>query len=378
LITLTDTLSAVRQPLPDGPVRLYVCGITPYDTTHIGHAFTFLQFDALVRALRWMGREVTYVQNVTDVDDSLLKRARELGVDWKALGNEYTARYLRDMAALDVFPPDHLVAATSVMPTIHRITADLLAQGSAYRVEGGDVFFQVGSDPRYGKLSKLPRTEMLAIAARQDDADVDDPRKRDPLDVILWKAWSGASKEPRWQSPWGPGRPGWHVECVAVNHAYHGPQVTIHGGGDDLVFPHHETEIAISECATGERPFGRIWLHAAMASLGGEKMSKSLGNLVFVDDLLTRFPAGAIRLYLLSHHRRHAFEWSEDRLAEAADRLERLRAAAGEPDRDGDAHGAFRAALEDDMNTEAAVAALDHARGATLRELAGVLGLRLG
>ena len=376
MITLTDTLSAARQPLPDGPVRLYVCGITPYDTTHLGHAFTFLQFDALVRALRWMGREVVYVQNVTDVDDSLLKRAHELGADWRALGDEYTARYRRDMAALGVLPPDHLVAATSVMPTIHRITAELLAQGSAYQVAGGDVFFHVGSNPHYGELSRLPREEMLTIAAGQDDADVDDPRKRDPLDVVLWRAWSGSDEEPRWESPWGPGRPGWHVECVAVNHAYHGPRVTIHGGGDDLIYPHHESEIAISECATGERPFVRIWIHAAMASLGGAKMSKSLGNLVFIDDLLPRFPADAIRLYLLSHHWRQAFEWSEERLAETADTLERLRAAAREPDRSDGARKAFRAALEDDMNAEGAIAALEGATGATLRELGGVLGLR--
>jgi L-cysteine:1D-myo-inositol 2-amino-2-deoxy-alpha-D-glucopyranoside ligase len=377
LITLTDTLTAARQPLPAGPVRVYVCGITPYDTTHLGHAFTFLQLDAVVRALRWMGREVIYVQNVTDIDDSLLKRARELGLDWKALGDDYEARYLRDMAALNVAPPDHLVSATSVISTIVAITERLLAGGAAYQVAGGDVFFDVGSNPHYGELSKLPREQMLAIAARQDDVDLSDTRKRDPLDVVLWQAWSGAQDEPRWDSPWGPGRPGWHVECVAVNHAYHGPQVTIHGGGDDLIYPHHETEIAISECATGVRPFVRLWMHVAMASLGGEKMSKSLGNLVFVDDLLPRYPADAIRLYLLSHHRRQSFEWSEDRLAESADRIERLSSAVREPDRDGGAREAFRAALEDDVDTVAAVAALDVARGPTLRELAAVVGLRL-
>ena len=377
MITLTDTLTAARQPLPAGPVRVYVCGITPYDTTHLGHAFTFLQFDAVVRALRWMGREVIYVQNVTDIDDSLLKRARELAVDWKALGDDYSARYLRDMAALNVAPPDELVTATSVIPTIQAITAKLLAGGSAYQVAGGDVFFDVGSNPHYGELSKLSREEMLVIAGQQDDVDLSDTRKHDPLDVVLWQAWSGAEDEPHWDSPWGPGRPGWHVECVAVNHAYHGPQVTIHGGGEDLVYPHHETEIAISECATGARPFVHLWVHAAMASLGGEKMSKSLGNLVFVDDLLPRYPADAIRLYLLSHHRRQSFEWSEDRLAESADRVERLSSRVRVPDRDGGARAAFRAALEDDVDTVAAVAALDEARGSTLRELSGVLGLRL-
>jgi L-cysteine:1D-myo-inositol 2-amino-2-deoxy-alpha-D-glucopyranoside ligase len=377
LITLSDTLSGQRQPLPDGPVRLYVCGITPYDTTHLGHAFTFLQFDVLVRALRWMGREVIYVQNITDIDDSILKRARELGTDWRSLGEEYTQRYLRDLATLNVALPDHLVRATSVMPTIHAITAKLLENGSAYRVEGGDVFFHVASDPHYGELSKLPREAMLRIAGEQDDADVDDPRKRDPLDVVLWRRWSGDADEPKWDSPWGAGRPGWHAECVAINHAYHGPQLTIHGGGEDLAYPHHETEIAISECATGKRPFVRLWVHAAMASLGGHKMSKSLGNLVFVDELVPRYPPGAIRLYLLSHRYREPFEWSEQDLADAAERYTELLAAAGERDRDRGARDAFRFALEDDLDTKAALEAFVGARGETLRELAGVLGLRL-
>lgn len=378
MITLSDTLTGARQPLPDDPIRLYVCGITPYDTTHLGHAFTYLQFDALVRVLRWMGREVIYVQNVTDIDDSLLGRARQLGADWKALGDDYTARYLRDMAALGVEPPDHLVSATSVIPTIRDIIAALLAQGSAYQVEGGDVFFHVAANPHYGELSRLPRARMLEIAAGQDDADLDDPRKRDPLDVVLWRRWSGAADEPRWASPWGPGRPGWHVECVAVNHAFHGPQVGIHGGGADLVYPHHETEIAISECATGARPFVRLWVHTAMTSLDGEKMSKSLGNLVFVSDLLMRFPADAIRLYVLSHRYRHGLEWSEEGLAGAADSLRRLQASAHEPDSDaGGAREAFREALENDLDTPRALDVLGDARGPTLRELAAVLGLLL-
>ena len=377
MITLSDTLTRARQPLPDGPVRLYVCGITPYDTTHIGHAFTFLQFDALVRGLRWLGREMIYVQNITDVDDSLLKRARELGADWRELGDEYLARYLRDMAALNVAPPDHLVPATSVIPTIHEITARLLEQGSAYQVEGGDVFFHVAANPSYGELSKLSRERMLEIAARQDDVDLGDARKRDPLDVVLWQAWSGSADEPRWDSPWGAGRPGWHVECVAINHAYHGPRLTIHGGGQDLIFPHHETERALSECATGERPFAAIWMHVAMASLGGEKMSKSLGNLVFVDDLLPRFAAGAIRLHLLSQDRHRSFDWSEEGLVEAAARFDRLQAAAADSDREGGAREAFRTALEDDLDVPVAIAALDQARGSTLRELGAVLGLEL-
>jgi len=379
-VLLTDTLSATRQPLPDGPVKLYVCGVTPYDTTHVGHAFTFVQFDALVRALRWLypTREVAYVQNVTDVDDSILLRARKLQTDWRTLGDEQTKQYVQDVRDLNILPPTYFVRATAAMPTILRLTERLVDVESAYVVDRGSVFFRVSSAPSYGELSKLPRSKMLEIAGQQDDADVDDPRKEDPLDFALWKGWSGREDEPCWPSPWGAGRPGWHVECSAVCHQYLGKQVTIHGGGADLVFPHHESEIVQSELATGVRPFVQVWTHVAMVWMDGAKMSKSLGNMVFVRDLLRRYPADAIRLYLLGHHYRQPFEWSASEMDDAASRAQSLAVAARQPERGGpSAREAFAAALSDDLDTPRALDVLNQTSGATLRELAAVLGLTL-
>jgi L-cysteine:1D-myo-inositol 2-amino-2-deoxy-alpha-D-glucopyranoside ligase len=354
-----------------------VCGVTPYDTTHLGHAFTFVQFDSLVRALRWLGRTVVYVQNVTDIDDSILQRARKLGVDWRALGDEQTALYLADMRALNVAEPDYFVRATDAIPTIHTMIEELLRAAAAYQAAGGGVYFRVRSTSTYGELSRLDRHQMLAVASQQDDADVDDPRKEDPLDFALWKAWTGRTDEPCWPSPWGPGRPGWHIECSAMCRQYLGPQLTLHGGGADLVFPHHESEIAQSERATGVRPFVRTWVHSAMVRMDGEKMSKSLGNMVFVRDLLARYSADALRLYLLGHHYRQVWEWSPADLDAAAARAERLALAAAEPDHAEDARQAFASALEDDLDTPRAIEALDRASGAPLRELASVLGLVL-
>jgi L-cysteine:1D-myo-inositol 2-amino-2-deoxy-alpha-D-glucopyranoside ligase len=379
-LNLSDTLSAARKPVPDGPIKLYVCGVTPYDTTHLGHAFTFVQFDTLVRALRWLSpeREVVYVQNVTDIDDSILARARKLGVDWRKLGDEQTAQYRADMQALNVAEPTHFVPATSAMATIHSLIGTLIDRGAAYAVEGGTVFFRVRSVPTYGELSKLPRDTMLEIASQQDDADTDDPRKEDPLDWALWKGWSGAPNEPCWESPWGGGRPGWHIECSALCLQYLGPQVTIHGGGADLVFPHHESEIAQSEKATGVRPFARIWSHVAMVRMDGEKMSKSLGNMVFARDLLRQYSADAIRLYLLSHHYRQVWEWAPAELDAAATLASRLSLAAAGPDSPaGDQQDALAEALSDDLNTPRAIEVLETASGQPLRKLAAVLGLTL-
>ncbi|MBA2558273.1 MAG: class I tRNA ligase family protein, partial [Chloroflexi bacterium] len=325
-----------------------------------------------------LGRDVVYVQNVTDIDDSILARARELGLDWRRLGNEETRRYLEDMHALNVADPDELVLATSCMPTILEMIDALLAREAAYRIGDGSVFFRIAARPTYGELSRLSRDEMLVVAGQQDDSDVDDARKEDPLDFALWRGWSGRDDEPWWDTPWGRGRPGWHIECSAVILRHHGPQITVHGGGVDLVYPHHESEIAQSEAATGVRPLARLWMHAAMTRMDGEKMSKSLGNMVFVRDLLTRYDADAIRLYLLSHHVRGPFEWSEAGLVRAAETLDALRRAAHRPDEVGDAQKAFRAALEDDLDTPAALRALGCAAGQPLRDLAGILGLRLG
>jgi L-cysteine:1D-myo-inositol 2-amino-2-deoxy-alpha-D-glucopyranoside ligase len=379
-VFLNDTLSAARKAVPEEPIKLYVCGVTPYDTTHLGHAFTFVQFDALVRALRWINpdRKVTYVQNVTDIDDSILVRARKLQVDWRSLGDEQTQIYQNDMRDLGVLPPTHLVRATGAIPTIHSLIGNLLERSAAYVVEGGSVFFRVRSRPAYGELSRLSREQMLEIASQQDDADVDDPRKEDPLDFALWKGWSGQSDEPCWESPWGRGRPGWHIECSALCRHYLGPQITIHGGGADLVFPHHESEIAQSETALGVRPFAEIWSHVAMVRMDGEKMSKSLGNMVFLRDLLRRHSPNAIRLYLLGHHYRGVWEWSPGEMAAAATLAGRLETAARDVDTSSaDVREAFKATLTDDLNTPAAIETLTPASGETLRTLGGVLGLVL-
>jgi L-cysteine:1D-myo-inositol 2-amino-2-deoxy-alpha-D-glucopyranoside ligase len=375
---LHDTLTAGEKPLPEGPIKLYVCGVTPYDTTHLGHAFTFVQFDTLVRAMRWLmpDRHVTYIQNVTDIDDSILMRARKLHVDWRSLGNEQTRQYQSDMQDLHVAGPDYLVRATEGLDTIRWFIESLIERQAAYVVEGGSVFFRLASWPRYGELSRLSYQQMLEIASQQDDADVDDPRKEDPLDFALWKGWSGAEDEPCWDSPWGRGRPGWHIECSALCKQFLGDQITLHGGGADLVFPHHESEIAQSEMATAKRPFAQIWAHVAMVRMDGEKMSKSLGNMVFVRDLLRQYSPNAIRLYLLAHHYRHVWEWSAAELASSASLADRLERMAGSPDSStSGAREEFASALAHDLDTPAAIEALQRASGATLRELGAVLGL---
>jgi L-cysteine:1D-myo-inositol 2-amino-2-deoxy-alpha-D-glucopyranoside ligase len=376
---LSDTLSATLKAAPEGPIKLYVCGITPYDTTHLGHAFTFVAFDTLVRAMRWLapGREVSYVQNVTDIDDSILMRARKLGVDWRSLGDQQTEQYRADMAGLGVAPPDRLARATASIPTMQLMIEKLLSRNAAYVVKGGSVFFRIAAVPTYGELSRLSRKEMFEIASHQDDADVDDPRKEDPLDFALWKGWSGQRDEPCWPSPWGPGRPGWHIECSAMCYEFLGEQITIHGGGADLIFPHHECEIAQSETALGKRPFAQIWSHIAMVRMNGEKMSKSLGNMIFLHDLLQTHSPDAIRLYLLGHHYREGWEWSIGGLDEAARLAAHLERASRGPDSASiEAREAFAAAVADDFDTVRAIGVLETQSGATLRELAGVLGLR--
>jgi L-cysteine:1D-myo-inositol 2-amino-2-deoxy-alpha-D-glucopyranoside ligase len=379
-LLLNDTLSAAKKALPQGPITLYVCGVTPYDTTHLGHAFTFVQFDVLVRAIRWLlpDRRVTYVQNVTDIDDSILMRARKLGTDWRTLGDEQIEQYRADMRSLNVAGPKDLVRATSAIATMQTLISKLIDHGAAYAVSGNSVFFRVAARPSYGELSGLSREQMLEIAGQQDDADLDDPRKEDPLDFALWKGWSGADDEPCWDSPWGRGRPGWHIECSALCRQYLGEQISLHGGGADLMFPHHESEIAQSETALGVRPFAHIWSHVAMVRMDGEKMSKSLGNMVFVRDLLRRYSPNAVRVYLLRHHYRAVWEWSPGELDSAASLASHLEASARAADTSaGEVRDIFASALADDLDTPRAVQTLTRASGGTLRELGGVLGLEL-
>ncbi len=374
---------------------MYVCGVTPYDTTHVGHAFTFLTFDILARWLRHQGVDVTYVQNVTDIDDDILRKAKEVGVTWTELGDREIAKYLKDMEDLNWIAPDHYVRATDHIPEMLEITQALIDKGHAYE-SGGNVYFSVASDPEFGKLSHIPRDMMLPIANERGNTP-DDPNKRDPLDFILWQAWQEG--EPSWDSPYGPGRPGWHVECSAMASRYLGPSIDIHGGGFDLVFPHHEAEIAQSENAFGVEPFARSWVHAAMVGYNGEKMSKSLGNLVLVSNTLESYTADALRLYLFSNHYRTPWTFEDEEMdrwaSVAGDLVEAIDLPAYGIDNELDVsleRERFLNAMDDDLNTPEAISALreiasailespedDDTRAAqrSLRELGGVLGLTL-
>ena len=380
-----------RQVAPfDGTsrqARIYVCGVTPYDTTHLGHAFTYLVFDVLGRNLRRHGYAVTYVQNVTDVDDDLLRRARRDRRDWRELAAENVAIFRDDLAALHIQPPDHYPWASQEIPGMLELIGRLLEQGIAYR-SGGNVYFRVQRFRRYGELSGFSRAEMIEVS-RERGADPDDPRKEDPLDFILWQ--QSAPDEPSWATPWGAGRPGWHVECSAMSYRYLGPRLDIHGGGGDLIYPHHESEIAQSESYTGQRPFARFWVHTGMLRYDGEKMSKSLGNMVFVRDLRRRYSADAIRLTLLGHHYRQSFEYHDAEQEGGQELADRLLAAVregvtGEADSAVDqllARGL--AALDDDLDTPAAIGVLRElaeclpsaARRRALTELGAALGLSL-
>ncbi|HLU34677.1 MAG TPA: cysteine--tRNA ligase, partial [Thermomicrobiales bacterium] len=277
-----------------GKVGIYVCGVTPYDTTHLGHAFTFLTFDILVRYLRYKGYDVTYVQNVTDIDDDILRKSNEVGMNWMELAQKETRRYREDMRNLNALEFDHYVAATEHIQQVVENVAALLDAGVAYEVNGS-VYYSVAKAPGFGKLSHLPHEEMLPIANERGNKP-DDPNKQDPLDFLLWQG--AIPGEPSWPAPWGAGRPGWHIECTAMSRYYLGDQIDIHGGGYDLIFPHHEAEIAQAESVTGKEPFVRYWMHVAMVDYQGEKMSKSLGNLVYTRDLLDTHSADAIRLCL--------------------------------------------------------------------------------
>ena len=384
---LRNTETGAVQPLLQGndPLRVYVCGVTPYDTTHLGHAYTYVMFDVLVRTLRATGKSVRYVQNVTDVDDDIIRRAGELATTWDQLAATETALFEADLAALNVRAPDVFPRASQSIPRIIELVRTLQAQGHAYPSDG-NVYFRVESVTDYGRLSRLSREEMIRLS-RERGADPDDPRKHDPLDFILWQR--SARGEPHWLSPWSEGRPGWHIECSAMALQHLGPQIDIHGGGADLIFPHHESEIAQSESATGARPFARIWMHVGMLRYQGEKMSKSLRNLVLVRDLLQRYDADSIRVLLLRHHYRDAWEYTEDQLQDARDWTEALREssagnAAGASGTDGgrgDGASRVRAALEDDLDTPTALELLSRIKAAGdpgWRQAADILGLQLG
>lgn len=313
---LFNTLTKKKEKLKtfqEKKVQLYVCGITPYDTTHLGHAFLYIFFDVFYRYLIHKGYDVNYVQNVTDIDDDILKRANEEKRDWKELGNYWTKEFLDDYKSLNMIMPTHYVKATETMDTIITMIRGLEQKGFTY-IKDKNVYFQISKFSRYGELSGLGKAEMLKLA-QERGGNPDDPCKKDPLDFILWQ--HSKKGEPQWESPWGAGRPGWHIECSAMSYKYLGSQIDIHGGGYDLIFPHHESEIAQTESYTGKSPFVRYWVHAAMLEYKGEKMSKSLGNMVFISDLLKKYSPNTIRWVLLSHHYRKEWGFAMNELDEA-------------------------------------------------------------
>lgn len=397
MLKLYNTLS--QQVEPFKPVRsavtVYVCGITPYDTTHLGHAFTYATADILIRYLETQGYEVNYVQNVTDIDDDILRKAKEVDEDWQVLGNRWTAHFIQDLQALNVRPPDDFPRATDVIPDIISIVQKLVAAGVAYEA-GGNVYFEIDAWPEYGKLCKMSRQEMLPIANERGN-NPDDPHKRDPLDFVLWQEQSPG--EPAWDSPWGPGRPGWHIECSTMATRLLGETIDIHMGGTDLVFPHHESEIAQVEPITGHKPFVRFWLHTAMVHYEEEKMSKSLGNLIMVRDLLETWSPDAVRLYLANHHYRQTWSYDPVKLKEAARMAQKLHQALTAPNGDqqfldpGLAHDLFTRAMNDDLDTPAALVVMNsladdilsasqagqHVKEAqvALRAMSRIFGLRL-
>jgi L-cysteine:1D-myo-inositol 2-amino-2-deoxy-alpha-D-glucopyranoside ligase len=352
---------------PGGRVTMYTCGITPYDSAHLGHAATYLAYDVLQRRLRDMGYTTVLVRNVTDVDDDILRKAAELDVHYLDLAEEEMASFSADMDALGLLPADSEPRATSAIPDILGFIGMVLESGHAYQA-GGGVYFDVSSWARFGCISHYGRREMLELA-RERGGKPDDPDKSDPLDFVLWQP-SGPG-EPAWASLWGPGRPGWHIECSALVIRELGVTIDLHGGGSDLIFPHHECEAAQSEAATGE-PLARHWVHAGMVWYQGAKMSKSLGNLVFVRDLLKTWEPAAIRLAILSHHYRSQWDWEENLLTEATARLARWRGEAQGGSARGPGPAAHqgggvdvveevRAALDDDLGTPRALAAIDAA-----------------
>ena len=391
-----NTLSGMKEEfVPRGnEVKMYVCGVTPYADSHIGHAMSYVIFDVIRRYLQFKGYKVKYVQNITDIDDKLIDRAGKLGSSVSELAQRFTASYFEDMDALNVGRVDIYPRATEEIDKIIEVIGGLIDKGYAYPA-GGSVYFRVGNVPDYGKLSHRSLEAMMA------GGNVDfDKEKENSLDFALWKA--AKPGEPWWESPWGRGRPGWHIECSAMSLKYLGDTIDIHGGGQDLVFPHHENEIAQSESFTGKKPFVKYWLHNGMVQFGNEKMSKSLGNLITIKDALTRHSADAIRIFILNSHYRSPLTYLEESFEAAEKAAERLQQAARSEATAGKGEGLididtyrnqFVTAMDDDFNTARALATLfDLAREINravesgyrvaaaqqmLVELSGILGLTL-
>jgi L-cysteine:1D-myo-inositol 2-amino-2-deoxy-alpha-D-glucopyranoside ligase len=358
---------------PDQLVTMYTCGITPYDATHLGHAAVFVTYDVLQRRLIDLGHEVKCVRNVTDVDDPLFAKARQLGVHYLDLAAGEEARFERDMDALNVLPVYSTPRASSAIPDIRGFIGMVLDRGFAYQA-GGSVYFDVSKVSTFGSISHYSHEQMIEFA-RERGGDVDNPNKRNPLDFVLWHP--SASDEPAWETMWGPGRPGWHIECSALALRELGTTIDLHGGGADLIFPHHECERAQSEAATGEL-FVKHWMHVAMVFMDGQKMSKSLGNLVFIDKLRETWDPRTIRLAIIGHHYRYQWSWEDDLMSNSQARLDGWLETVGKPESVSTIE-AVRAALDDDLNTPRALAAIDLAaeRGEGVSEAAALLGVVL-
>jgi L-cysteine:1D-myo-inositol 2-amino-2-deoxy-alpha-D-glucopyranoside ligase len=389
-VQVFDTASGVVRPLTPGPTaRMYVCGITPYDATHMGHAATYVTFDVLGRALRDAGHDVDYVQNITDVDDPLIERAQRDGVRWEDLATREIALFREDMTALAVIPPDHYVGVVESIDSVAAAVRTLVDSGAAYSVptaesDDDDVYLDLSSDEGFGGVSGWTREQMLEVYAERG-GDPDREGKRDALDPLLWR--SARAGEPSWEADGLPaGRPGWHIECTAIALDHLGMAFDVQGGGTDLVFPHHEMSATQAVVLTGERPFARAYAHQAMVGLDGEKMSKSKGNLVLVSALRAQgVDPMAIRLALLSQHYRTEWSWSDDLLKQAQERLETWRSALsvdGAPDSD-EVVEQVRRHVADDLDTPGALEAVDRwareclTRGGEDREAAGVLARAL-
>jgi len=378
------------KPLVDGEVKLYVCGMTVYDFCHLGHARVLVAFDVVYRFLKARGYNVTYVRNITDIDDKIIARANENGEEFLALTERFIDAMHEDEKALGVLSPTHEPKATDNIPQIIALIETLVEKGNAYQGGNGDVYFDVSSFPEYGKLSGR-KVEALRAGERV----AVDNAKKDPLDFVLWKP--AKPEEPQWDSPWGAGRPGWHIECSAMSMELLGNTFDIHGGGHDLQFPHHENEIAQSESCTGHQ-FANVWMHNGFIRIDDEKMSKSLGNFFTIRDVLESYSPEAVRYFLLSSHYRSPLNYSTDSLDGAIAGLDRLyNALRGLPDADAvrwsEYEDKFYAAMDDDFNTAEALASLfDLARdvnklnqtegaeaaaplGALLKKLGGILGL---
>ncbi|GHH75336.1 L-cysteine:1D-myo-inositol 2-amino-2-deoxy-alpha-D-glucopyranoside ligase [Streptomyces sulfonofaciens] len=359
-LRIHDTATGGLVTVHPGPVaRIYVCGITPYDATHLGHAATYNAFDLVQRVWLDTKRQVQYVQNVTDVDDPLLERALRDGVDWTSLAERETSLFREDMTALRMLPPQHYIGAVEAIPGIVPLVERLRDAGAAYELEG-DIYFSVAADPHFGTVSHLDAAAMRLLSAERG-GDPERPGKKNPLDPMLWKA--ARDDEPSWDGgSLGAGRPGWHIECVAIALEHLGMGFDVQGGGSDLAFPHHEMGASHAQALTGEFPFAKAYVHAGMVALDGEKMSKSKGNLVFVSQLRRDgIDPAAIRLALLDHHYRFDWEWTDDVLATAVARLESWRAAVSRPDGP-PALGLVeevREALAHDLDAPAALLAVD-------------------